>query len=71
MRLVGRRFVLYMPVRIKVRGVKRILDARDPRSWNLLVDKLVPVNDIEPGMVTDVKVTSCEATETIGLTTND
>mmetsp|Transcript_18611 Transcript_18611/g.43132 ORF Transcript_18611/g.43132 Transcript_18611/m.43132 type:complete len:209 (-) Transcript_18611:1823-2449(-) len=60
-----------MPVRIKVRGIQRILDPWNPWSRNLLAQQLIHVNDVKPCMIANVHVSPSQASETIGLTTND
>ena len=69
--LVGRWFVLEVTVRVKVRGVQWILDARDPRRRDLLAQELVDVDDAEPHVVAHVHVAPRETPQTVGLPPND
>ena len=55
-RLVGRWLVLHVPVGVEVRRIERVLDPGHPRRWDLLVQELVDINDVEPRVVANVHV---------------
>mmetsp|Transcript_26143 Transcript_26143/g.52560 ORF Transcript_26143/g.52560 Transcript_26143/m.52560 type:complete len:233 (+) Transcript_26143:674-1372(+) len=70
-RLPRRQLILNVAIRIKVLRIKRILNLGDPWSSNLLLQELLSADSFKPGMFTNIHVTTCKASETVGLTTND
>ena len=67
-RIPRRRLILNMLIRVKVLRIKRILNVWDPRSLDLLLQEIACANALKPGMITNVLVTTCETSETVGLT---
>ena len=56
-----------MPVRVKVRRIKRIFNLGNPGSGDLLPQELVVINNTKPSMIANIHVTSGKATESVRL----
>ena len=52
-------------------SIQWILDTRDPGRGDLSTEKLVNINDAEPSMVANVHISSCQATKSIRLSSDD